>query len=80
MAETALPQVIDAIDIETFVVCSSEAEGRKIVLQLMQEMGLKDTDIVYLHYTGPGVRVRARGYIHRPGSHYGWLQGTKRVG
>jgi alkyl hydroperoxide reductase subunit AhpF len=79
MAETALAQVIDAIDIETFVVCSSEAEGRKIVLQLMQEMGLKDNDIVYLHYTGPGVRVRARGYINRPGSHYGWLQGDKRV-
>lgn len=80
MAETAMAQVIDAIDIETFVVCSSEAEGKKLILQIMQEMGLKDTDIVFLQYTGPGVRVRARGYITRPGSHYGWLQGNKRVG
>ena len=80
MAETAMAKVIDAIDIETFVVCSSEAEGKKLILQIMQEMGLKDTDIVFLQYTGPDVRVRARGYINRPGSHYGWLQGNKRLG
>ncbi|GAW92277.1 hypothetical protein [Calderihabitans maritimus] len=71
--EKAIHKVADAVDVETFIICRNESEGKKLAIQLLQEMGFTDTDIVSLQFTGPGARVRARAYIHRPGSHYGWL-------
>lgn len=69
-----LDRIMDGMDIETFMVCSSEEEGRRLILQLFREMGFKDVDIVFIQFQGPGVRVRARAYVHRPGDSYGWLK------
>lgn len=70
----ALDRVMDALDVETFFVCSEEDEGRTLMLSLLQELGFQDIDIVFIQQEGPGVRVRARAYIHRSGDHYGWLE------
>ncbi|MFZ5646858.1 MAG: hypothetical protein ACOY30_04470 [Bacillota bacterium] len=69
-----LDRIMDGMDIETFIVCSSEEEGRRLTLQLFREKGFKDVDIVFIQFQGPGVRVRARAYVHRPGDSYGWLK------
>jgi len=69
-----LNKVMDALDIETFLFCGNEAEGKETALQLVKEMGINDADVVFLQYEGPGARVRVRGYLHRPGAKYGWLR------
>lgn len=71
----ALDHVLDALDIETFLVCSSSEEGRRLAEQLMAELNLPNGDIVFLEHNGPGVRVRLRAYLHRPGDAYRWLEG-----
>ena len=68
-----LDHVIDGIDIETLLACKDEPSGRGLALQLLTDLGFKDVDIVFAEHTGPGIRVRARAYIHRPGDRYGWL-------
>ncbi len=35
-------KVMDALDIETFLVCASEAEGKELALQLVKDMGVDD--------------------------------------
>lgn len=69
-----LGQVMDALDIETFLVCDDEEQGRTLTLDLMKKLGFQDVDIVFLQHEGTGVRIRARGYIHRSGDQYGWLK------
>lgn len=69
-----LDRIMDGLDIETFLVCASEDEGRRLIIQFMKEIGFSDVDIVFIQFQGPGVRVRARAYIHRPGDTYGWLK------
>jgi hypothetical protein len=71
--ERPLERVMDALDIETFVVCGSEAEGRKYLQAMLQDMGFKDVDVVFAQYEGPGVRVRGRAYVYRPADRYHWL-------
>lgn len=66
-------QVLDAVDVETFLVCESEEEGKRLILKMLEDFGFHDVDTVYVHFQGPGVRVRARGYVHKPGDYYGWL-------
>ena len=34
-----LDRIMDAIDFETFLVCESDEEGRKLVVQLIKEWG-----------------------------------------
>lgn len=70
-------KILDAVDIETFFVCQDEDEGRALAIALLEKFGLKDHDIVFIEHQGPGARVRARGYIHRAGDRYGWLEGGK---
>lgn len=74
MMSADLDKVIDALDIETFIVCRDEGEGREIMARIMSGMGLTDIDIVFCQHLGPGARVRARGYIFRAGDRYGWLK------
>ena len=69
-----LNRIIDALDLETFVMCKDEEEGMDIVRGMMGEMGLQDIDIVYCQHLGPGARIRARAYIYRSGDKYGWLK------
>ena len=71
---SVLDQIMDALDIETFVVCRSDEEGRKHILRLLKEWGLNDVDIIFSQFQGPGSRIRARAYVHRSGDVYGWLK------
>jgi hypothetical protein len=70
----ALDSVVDAIDIETFLYCKSESEGKELAEKLTQELNLPHGDIVFLEYKAWGARVRIRSYIHHPGDHYRWLE------
>ena len=65
--------VLDALDIETFLVCSSEAEGKHLAQTMMKDMGFDDYDIVFAKFQGVGARIRVRAYINRPGDNYAWL-------
>jgi len=69
----ALDHVLDALDIETFLVCMSEAEGKHLALTIMKDLGFTDVDVVFIKFQGSGVRVRVRAYINRPGDTYPWL-------
>jgi hypothetical protein len=69
-----LKHVMDALDLETFLVCESEEEGRSLGLALMKDLGFKDVDIVFIEFIGAGARIRARAYIHRAGDVYPWLE------
>ena len=73
MNDSALNSVIDAIDIETYLACRSEHEGKTLALKLGQEMNLGEIDIMFQEFDGFGVRVRLRKYVHKPGCRYGWL-------
>lgn len=70
---SALERVMDAIDIETYIVCNDENEGKKLALQLGQEMNLGEIDIMYQEFDGYGMRLRLRKYIYKPGSMYKYL-------
>jgi hypothetical protein len=72
--------VMDGLDIETFIACDSEEEGRQLANSLLQELGFSDYDIVFIQFHGPGVRLRARAYLHRSGDRYGWLIGERERG
>ena len=74
MTESALSKVIDAVDLETFVLCSSESEAKTIGLQILRELGFTDGDIVSLEYVGIGARLRLRGTVYKPGAVYHWQE------
>lgn len=71
--QSAINQVLDAIDIETYIVCKDEKEGKKFALQLGQELNLGEVDIMYFEFDGYGARVRLRKYIYKPGNVYNYL-------
>jgi hypothetical protein len=79
MESKALDHVMDALDIETFLVCGSEQEGRALLLDLMKQMGFTDVDVVFIQQRGFSARVRARAYVHRPADKYRWLTAQKGV-
>jgi hypothetical protein len=68
-------RILDALDVETFLLARDEGEAKGIMEGLLAELGFADHDIVFLEQVGCGVRVRARAYVHRPGVSYGWLAG-----
>ena len=68
-----LDRVVDSLDIETFIVCKNEEEGKKLGIQLMEDLGFKDVDVVFIEYGNGGARVRLRANIFKPGDHYKWL-------
>lgn len=70
---TAMEHVMDAIDIETYLVCTSEQQGKLLAQQLGREMQLGDVDVMFQEFDGYGVRVRLRKYVYRPGNDYRWL-------
>jgi len=73
----ALDAVMDGLDIETYLVCGSEREGKDLALRLGHELGLGEVDIMYCDFDGYGVRIRARKYVHKPGDPYPWLSGPQ---
>ncbi len=70
-------RVSDALDVETFLVCESEEEGKQLALQLMKDLGFTDIDVVFVEFAGPGARVRVRAYLCRAGDQYPWLDPEK---
>lgn len=70
---TALEHIMDALDIETYLVCKDENEGKKLALQLGRELNLGEIDIMYQEFDGYGMRVRLRKYIYKPGNFYKYL-------
>lgn len=71
---SARERILDACDLETFLICGSLEEGKRLGLKLMGELGFSDIDIVSCEMGGPGVRVRLRGYVNRPATTYSWQQ------
>jgi len=69
----ALEKIMDALDIETYLVCQDEKEGKLLVQQLGEELNLGDLDIMFAEYDGYGMRVRLRKYVYKPGNKYNWL-------
>lgn len=75
-----LNHIIDSLDIETFIACETEEEGKRIGLAMMENLGFQDVDIVFIEFLGVGARIRIRANIYKPGDRYGWLnlyQGKK---
>lgn len=73
-----LEQVMDALDVETFFICSGEAEGRELMLSLLKSWGFRDVDIVFAEYRGAGAQVRGRAYVYRSDDDKDqWLLGQK---
>lgn len=68
----ARDRILDACDLETFLLCANVEEGRRLSRQLMQELGFRDVDVVSCEMGGPGARVRLRGYVNRPSARYTW--------
>jgi hypothetical protein len=68
-----LERIVDSLDIETFIVCKSEEEGKRLGLAIMEKLGFKDTDVVFIEFLGSGARIRMRANIYKPGDSYGWL-------
>jgi len=68
----ARDKILDACDLETFLLCKSADEARQLGRQLMHDMGFRDVDIVSCEMGGPGARVRLRGYVNRPSAAYTW--------
>lgn len=71
---SALNKVIDAVDVETYLMCTDAHQGHSLALQLGKEMNLGDVDVMFEEFDGYGVRVRIRKYIHRPAQKYHWLE------
>ena len=71
---TARDTIVDALDIESFVLCESEPEAKELVGKLMQSLGLGRFVIVSLDFNGPGAHFRARAYMNKPGDTYTWLK------
>ena len=72
MPENVYNRVIDAIDIETTVLCKSEAEAKGIGMELLKALGFQDGDIVSVDFTGMSARLRLRGNVFKPGDKYNW--------
>jgi len=70
--QKALSRVLDALDVETFLLCDTREEGLALGLGLMKGLGFEDVDVVFCEQGGPGVRIRLRAYLSRPGSDYPW--------
>jgi hypothetical protein len=71
-----MDHVVDALDVETFLVCGSAEEAKALAECLIEELRLAHGDIVFLEFLGWGARVRIRTYVHHPGDHYHWLEQT----
>ena len=68
-----LSRIVDSLDMETFIACKSEEEGKKLGLAMIKNLGFKDVDVVFIEFLGSGARIRLRANIYKPGDSYGWL-------
>jgi len=72
MPDKIFSRVVDAVDMETCVLCSSEAEAKGIGFELIKAMGFTDGDVVSVDFTGMSARLRLRGNVFKPGDEYRW--------
>jgi hypothetical protein len=72
MKESVFDRIVDAVDIETVLLCKSETEAKALALQLLRELGFKKGDVIALDFTGSSARVRLRGNVFKPGERYSW--------
>jgi hypothetical protein len=72
--KTARDAIVDALDIESFVLCESEKEAKELISRLMESLGLGRFVTVSLDFNGPGAHFRVRAYMNKPGDNYTWLQ------
>jgi len=70
--------VLDGLDIETYLICKDEKEGRALAYALMSKLGLKNGDVVMTEPVGGGVRVRMRAMMNSPNEEPGWLSPEKK--
>lgn len=68
-----LKYILDAIDLEFFIVVPEENKAREISIEIARRLGLSNPDIVFLENKGVGSRVRVRAYINLVGNKYTWL-------
>lgn len=68
-----LTRIVDSLDFETFVACQNEEEGKQIGRAIMERLGFRDVDIVFIEFLGTGARIRIRANIYKPGDSYEWL-------
>ncbi len=73
-SDDPISRVVDAIDVETYLVCSSKEEGSRLGVQLLKNLGFTDVDAVFVGYANGGARLRLRAYVNRPGADYAWLK------
>jgi hypothetical protein len=73
MSGAVFSHIVDAVDVETVLLCGSEAEAKRLAMELLKELGFKQGDIIALEFTGMSARVRLRGNVSKPGDHYSWL-------
>lgn len=73
MTSSVFHKVVDALDIETYLLAETQEEGRNLGLKLMADLGFLDVDIVFVEFDGQGVRLRLRATIHKVGLSYPWL-------
>ncbi|MEI6193064.1 MAG: hypothetical protein WCS42_01905 [Verrucomicrobiota bacterium] len=71
---TARDQIVDALDIESFLLCESEKEAKELIAKLMLSLGIARHVIVSLDFNGPGAHFRVRAYMNKPGDNYTWLK------
>ena len=74
MDESAMSRVMDGIDIETYLTCQNEEEGKFMARKLGQELNLGEIDVMFSEFDGFGVRLRLRKYIVKPGDKYKWMK------
>jgi alkyl hydroperoxide reductase subunit AhpF len=74
MDESAMSHLIDGLDIETYIACQNEDEGKYFARKLGQELNLGEVDVMYSEFDGFGVRVRLRKYVVKPGDKYEWIK------
>ena len=66
--------IVDALDIESFLLCESEKEAKELIAKLMLSLGIARHVIVSLDFNGPGAHFRVRAYMNKPGDNYTWLK------
>ena len=66
--------IVDAMDIESFLLCESEKEAKELIGKLIQSLGISRFVIVSLDFNGPGAHFRVRAYMNKPGDSYTWLK------
>ena len=72
MAESIFNKVVDAVDMETVVLCNNEAEAKGVGMELIKQMGFKDGDVISVEFSGMSARLRLRGNVFKPGDKYHW--------